>query len=79
MSKVKAPAAPDLPQELAAFGEEPASLRDLELSERLVSGSDWSQRDATGARVTECRLEKVALDETKLDAKRGSSNQDSHA
>ena len=32
----------------------------------LVSGRDWSQRDATGARIAECRLENVALDEAKL-------------
>ena len=36
------------------------------MSERLVAGNDWSSRDAVGLRLTECRLDNVALDETEL-------------
>jgi uncharacterized protein YjbI with pentapeptide repeats len=36
------------------------------VSERLVAGNNWSGRDAVGLRLTECRLDNVALDETEL-------------
>lgn len=36
------------------------------MSERLVVTRDWSQRDGTAARLTECRLDNVAFDEAKL-------------
>jgi uncharacterized protein YjbI with pentapeptide repeats len=62
----KPPAPPDLPQELASLDDEPPTLRELELSERHVTARDWSQRDATGMRLTECRLDNVALDEATL-------------
>jgi uncharacterized protein YjbI with pentapeptide repeats len=63
---LKAPAPPDLPQELASLDAEPPALRELELSECLVDARDWSQRDATGIGLSECRLENVALDEAKV-------------
>ena len=36
------------------------------MSERLVAGNDWSARDAVGLRLTECRVDNVALDGTQL-------------
>jgi uncharacterized protein YjbI with pentapeptide repeats len=61
----KPPAAPDLPQELPPLDGDPA-LRGLELSERLVEAQDWSAREAESLRLTECRLDNVALDESTL-------------
>ena len=46
--------------------DDSSALRSAELSERLVAGNDWSSRDAVGLRLTECRLDNVALDETAL-------------
>jgi uncharacterized protein YjbI with pentapeptide repeats len=63
---LKPPAAPDLPDALAPLEEEPPALRGLELSERLIAARDWSVRDAEGIRLTECRLDNVALDEARL-------------
>jgi uncharacterized protein YjbI with pentapeptide repeats len=63
---LKPPAAPDLPHELAPLEKEPESLQKAELGELLISARDWSGRDATGLRLSECRLENVALDEGKL-------------
>jgi len=46
--------------------DDSSALRGAEVSERLVAGNDWSSRDAVGLRLTECRLDNVALDETEL-------------
>jgi uncharacterized protein YjbI with pentapeptide repeats len=46
--------------------DDSSALRGAELSELHVAGSDWSSRDAVGLRLTECRLDGVALDETEL-------------
>jgi uncharacterized protein YjbI with pentapeptide repeats len=64
--RARAIAAPDLPDELALLEQKPGSLRALELSGHLVAGVDWSARDASGLRLTECRLENVSLDESAL-------------
>jgi uncharacterized protein YjbI with pentapeptide repeats len=62
----RAVATPDLPLELVALREEQASLHGVELSGHLIAGVDWSARDATGMRLTECRLDGVELGETQL-------------
>jgi uncharacterized protein YjbI with pentapeptide repeats len=62
---LKSPAPPDLPQELTPLAEVPPA-RGFELSERLIAAQNWSSLDAAGVRMTECRLDKVVLDEAKL-------------
>ncbi len=59
---MKPPLAPDLPLELQRLDEEPPALLGLEVSERVVADTDWSERDATGLRLGECRLDGVLLD-----------------
>jgi uncharacterized protein YjbI with pentapeptide repeats len=63
---MKPPLAPDLPPELQRFDEEPQTLRGLEVSERVVANTDWSERDATGLRLKECRLDSALLDGAEL-------------
>ena len=53
---------PDLPDAATLSTEElPADLRDTEIRERHLSAVDLSERDATGVRLIECRLDEVDL------------------
>jgi uncharacterized protein YjbI with pentapeptide repeats len=63
---MKPPLAPDLPPELQRLDEEPAALRGFEVNERLVAATDWSERDATGLRLRECRLDGMLIDGAEL-------------